>query len=42
MAVAGMLLTGCQFGDESVGQLAENLKMFIEDSARQVLAAYLF
>ena len=44
--LAGLLLfTGCQPADgvsnEGVAQLAENLRMFGEDFARQALAAYL-
>ena len=45
--LAGLLsLTGCQPGngvsDQAVAQLAENLRMFVGDFARQALAAYLF
>jgi len=40
------LLAGCQPGDavfnENAAQLAENLRMFVQDFARQALAAYLF
>lgn len=40
------LLAGCQPSDvavnENAAQLAEDIRMFVEDFARQALAAYLF